>query len=102
MSIIHILGIIPITLAPVVIEASMIDNDTTSGYPRAHLRQSSSVSTCSCLDELLGQLEKKRNSILFVEEPSDDDDDDSGIFLKPAQLQWKLKPKDNGLIVTGI
>ena len=76
----------------------MIDDDATSEYSsRAHSRQSSSVSCC-CLDELLGELEEKRDSsVLFVEEePSDVGDDDSGIFLKPTQkfqLRWKLKPK---------
>ncbi len=71
------------------------DDDTSDYSSRAHSRQSSSS---SCLDELLGELEEKRDSsILFVEEePSDVGDNDSGIYLKPTQkfqLRWRLKPK---------
>lgn len=72
------------------------EDDCTSDYfSRAHSRQSSSV---CCLDELLGELEERRDSsILFVEEEVNEiGDDDGGMSVKPAkkfQLRWRLKPK---------
>ena len=71
------------------------DDETTSDYfSISHSRQSSCV---SCLDEILGELEDRRDSVLFVEEEvSECGDNDSGIFFKPSQkfqLKWKLKPK---------
>ena len=72
-----------------------LDDEPSSDYFSAvHSRQASSV---CCLDEILTELEERRDSsVLFVEEELNEEDNDSGIFLKPTQkfqLRWKIKPR---------
>ena len=81
-------------MATQALPTNMLDSDSDY-YSQNHSRQSSSV---GCLDQLLDELEERRDSaILFVEEEaSENGDDDSGIYFKPSkkfQLRWKLKPR---------
>lgn len=85
-----------------ILSSVVIDSDyTDTSCSQTHSRQASSV---GCLDELLDELEERRDSsILFVEEelsePVTIGDDDSGIFLNRAtvpprfELRWKIKSK---------